>query len=389
MHPTLSRTEQILAELVAYPSVSADGNADVTAHVAQLLESAGARVRVLPDATGANANLFATLGPDRPGGVILSGHTDVVPVADQPWSRDPFALHAQDGRLYGRGSCDMKGFVAACVAMAPEFAQRALAVPVHFAFTHDEEVGCLGAQALTAWMQREGLRPAAAVIGEPSMMRVIDGHKGCFEYTTRVTGLEGHGSDPDRGVNAAEVAARIALHLAGLRAALRARAPADCPFAPPYTTLNIGRISGGVAHNVIPGAARLDWEMRPVQPGDAAFVKAELAALTAELEASMQAVHPGAGIATDTIAEVVGLAPAPDTAARRLVMALTGANTTGLVAFGTEAGLFQQAGIPSVICGPGDIAQAHTPDEFLARDQLDQCLEMLSALGARLEQGPI
>lgn len=389
MSDILTHTKMVLADLVAFPSVSADGNRAVTEHIATLLHAAGARLWMEEDSTGTKLNLFATIGPDRPGGVVLSGHTDVVPVAGQPWTDDPFTMAERDGRLYGRGTCDMKGFVAACVAMAPAFAARDLAVPVHFAFTYDEEIGCLGGQALTASLAARGIRPAAAIIGEPSMMQPVDGHKGCFEYTTRVTGLEGHGSSPDLGVNAVEYAARLAHRLCTLREELKTRAPADSAFVPPHSTLNLGLLSGGVAHNVIPGSARLEWEMRPVRPEDAEFVKSEMAALRDILLQEMRAVFPNAAIETETIAEIVGLTPDPDGAATRLVMDLTGANRATLVPFGTEAGLFQQIGIPSVICGPGDIAQAHKPDEYVSLEQLAACLTMLDRLADRLEHGAV
>ncbi|MCC5992884.1 MAG: acetylornithine deacetylase [Rhodobacteraceae bacterium] len=381
----LERCKAILADLVAFPSVSSDGNRDITDYLARKLEGYGARVTVMPDETGRQANLLATLGPEgRDDGVILSGHTDVVPVADQSWTHDPFTLTEQDGRLYGRGSCDMKGFVAACVAMAPVLGARNLARPVHFAFTHDEEVGCFGAQRLTEWMKRQGISARAAIIGEPSLMQVIEGHKGCYEYSTHVTGLEGHGSSPELGVNAVEYAARIAVKLAELREALKTRAPAGCPFDPPHSTINIGGLQGGQAHNIIPGTARLDWEMRPVQDSDAGFVKAELAALCTHLQDQMRTRHPQAEIRTRTIAEVVGLIPETDNPARALMMALTGANGAGLVPFGTEAGLFQGIGIASVICGPGSIAQAHKPDEYIEISQLARCLDVLDGLADAL-----
>lgn len=385
----LAAAMRLLGDLVAFPSVSGDGNRDVTEYLERCLQSAGARVWTEPDATGAKLNLFATIGPDMPGGVILSGHTDVVPVADQPWSTDPFTLTERDGRLYGRGTCDMKGFVAACVAMAPDFARADLKVPVHFAFTYDEEVGCFGAQALTASLAARGLRPAAAIIGEPTLMQLVDGHKGCFEYTTRITGREGHGSAPDLGVNAVEYGARFILKLVELRARLKAMSPADCPFDPPHTTINPGVLIGGQAHNVIPGKARIDWEMRPVQASDAEFVKTELARLVETLLPEMRAVEPGADVRTEIVAEVAGLERVAQNRARDLVVELTGANAAGLVPFGTEAGLFQAIGIPSVICGPGAIAQAHKPDEYLEIDQLDQCLGFLARLVGRLERGPV
>ncbi|MCC5965566.1 MAG: acetylornithine deacetylase [Natronohydrobacter sp.] len=385
----LAAAMRLLGDLVAFPSVSGDGNRDVTEYLERCLQSAGARVWTEPDSTGAKLNLFATIGPDMPGGVILSGHTDVVPVADQPWSTDPFTLTERDGRLYGRGTCDMKGFVAACVAMAPDFARADLKVPVHFAFTYDEEIGCFGAQALTASLAARGMRPAAAIIGEPTLMQLVDGHKGCFEYTTWITGREGHGSAPDLGVNAVEYGARFILKLVELRARLKAMAPADCPFDPPHTTINPGVLIGGQAHNVIPGKARIDWEMRPVQASDAEFVKTELARLVETLLPEMRAVDPGADIRTEIVAEVAGLERVGENRARDLVVELTGANAAGLVPFGTEAGLFQAIGIPSVICGPGAIAQAHKPDEYLEIDQLDQCLGFLARLIGRLERGPV
>lgn len=389
MSDILTRTKQILADLVAFPSISADGNRAVTEYIAALLDVAGVPYWLEPDATGTKLNLFATIGPDVPGGVILSGHTDVVPVEGQPWTSNPFTMVERDGRLYGRGTCDMKGFVAACLAMAPEFAARDLKVPVHFAFTYDEETGCHGAQALTTSLSTRALRPAAALIGEPSMLAPVEGHKGCFEYTTRFTGLEGHGSRPELGVNAVEYAAIWARKLVALREEMKTHTPTESTFVPPYTTINIGVLAGGVAHNVIPGAARIEWEMRPVHPEDATFVKAELAALRESLLAEMRTIFPDAEIETETIAEVVGLTPDPDSAATRLAMDLTGANRAGLVPFGTEAGLFQAIGIPSVICGPGDIAQAHKPDEFLSLEQLDACLTLLRKLAERLERGPL
>ncbi len=386
----LIEAKHLLSELVAFPSISADGNVAITDFLAAALQASGARIWTEPDATGQKLNLFATIGPDAPAGVILSGHTDVVPVADQPWSTDPFTLTERDGRLYGRGSCDMKGFIAACVTMAPAFARRALKVPVHFAFTYDEEIGCFGAQALTASLVARGLRPAAAIIGEPTMMQLIDGHKGCYEYTTWITGREGHGSSPDLGVNAVEYAARFALKLIELRERLKTMAPDDCPFDPPHTTINPGLLSGGSAHNIIPGKARIDWEMRPVQASDADFVKDEIARFVNDtLLPAMQGVDPGCTIQTETVAEVAGLVPMPDNPARDLVTELTGANGAGLVPFGTEAGLFQAIGIPSVIYGPGAIAQAHKPDEYLAVEQLAQCLRFLDRLGARLERGAV
>lgn len=385
MRAQLSETVALLGDLIAFPTVSELSNLDMIAYLAYRLEDAGARVEILHDEIGHKANLFATLGPDIDGGIVLSGHSDVVPVKDQDWASDPFQMIEHDGRLYGRGACDMKGFIAAATAMAPVFAERRLRRPVHFAFTYDEEVGCLGGQALIESLKTKGLRPSVAVIGEPTSMRIIEGHKGCYEYTTRFTGLAGHGSDPERGVNAVEYAVRYVNRLLELKDALRARAPAGSRFEPPWTTINTGSLHGGVAHNVIAGHAAVEWEMRPVQAGDADFVKTDLKRFCeTRLLPAMRAVAPEAEIVTETIGEVAGLTPLDANEARDILMELTGASTAELVAFGTEAGLYQDLGISTVVCGPGSITQAHKPDEFVSIEQLQHCLDMLGRLGARL-----
>ncbi|MGB2200221.1 MAG: acetylornithine deacetylase [Pseudooceanicola atlanticus] len=377
----LDTTKDLLGELIAYPTVSADSNLELIALLANRLHDLGAEVEILADETGSKANLLARIGPDEPGGIMLSGHTDVVPVEDQDWTSDPYRMVERDGHLFGRGTCDMKGFIAAAVAMAPHLASKQLRRPVHFAFTHDEEVGCLGARNLSDILRDRDTKPGLAVIGEPTMMRIIEGHKGCCEYTTRFTGLEGHGSRPELGVNAVEYAVRYTARLLELREHLRHRAPPGSEFEPPWTTINIGRLTGGHVHNVIPGLAEVDWEMRPVQEADHRFVREEIEAfVTRELLPEMRRVHPDADVITQVIGEVAGLEPMEHNAARDLVAELTGANGTDLVSFGTEAGLFQQIGMSAVICGPGSIAQAHKPDEFIALDQLEQCLKMLHGL---------
>ena len=381
----LARTKQILADLIAFPSVSSDGNMDLIAYAARLLEGCGAKVDHIVAPCGTKANLFATLGPEVDGGILLSGHSDVVPVSDQQWASAPFQMVEKDGKLFGRGTCDMKGFIAATLAMAPLYAEKVTDRPVHFAFTYDEEIGCFGAQHLAEVLKERGLTPGVAIIGEPTEMRIIEGHKGCCEYATHFHGLAGHGSLPDRGVNAVEYAARYVSKILELKDRLRAMAPADSPFEPPWTTINVGALNGGVANNVIPSNARIDWEMRPVQDGDAEFVKAELARYCdEELVPQMRNVDPDAGIRLETIAEVAGLIPTEENEAKRIVSELTGANGADLVAFGTEAGIFQALGTDVVVCGPGSIEQAHKADEYLSLDQLQQCLTMLERLGDRL-----
>lgn len=383
--PFLAEATRILGDLVACPTVSSDSNLNCVRYMADVLDGLGARVVITPDETGTKANLFATLGPDVAGGVMLSGHSDVVPVEGQDWSSDPFAITHRDGRFYGRGTCDMKGFLAAALAVAPQFAGQTLRKPLHFAFTYDEELGCFGAQALAQDMAHWQVRPEIALVGEPTEMRVIDGHKGCFEYTTHITGLEGHGSRPELGVNAVSYGARFVNRLMELQADLIANAPPDSRFTPPYTTINVGAFHGGTAHNIIAGHAQIDWEMRPVQASDAAFVKNQLARFVVEeLLPEMRAICVEADIVTDIIAEVHGLMPEVDNPARDLALALTGQNDVGLVGFGTEAGLYQAAGMSVVVCGPGSIAEAHKPDEYLSEAQLLACLDMLVNLTDRL-----
>ena len=381
----LAASRDILADLIRFPTVSTDSNLAMIDYLADRMEQAGAQVTIYKDETGAKANLYATIGPDCAGGILLAGHTDVVPVTDQDWTADPFAMVERNGRLFGRGTCDMKGFIAATVALAPYYAQHAKTRPVHFAFTYDEETGCLGATSLVRHLVERDDCPTLAIIGEPTEMRMIEGHKGCFEYTTHFCGREGHGSLPDLGVNAVEYAVRYVARLLDLRQGLKDRAPTRSRFSPPYTTINVGGLHGGVAHNVIPGKASVEWEMRPVQNGDADYVKSDLRAYCADvLLPQMQAIWSDASITTEVIAEVEGLEPMDDNAARDLVAELTGANGTDVVSFGTEGGIFQSLGMSVLVCGPGSIEQAHKPDEYLEMDQMAQCVTMLERLAAKL-----
>jgi acetylornithine deacetylase len=374
----LEQAKNILGQLVAFPTVSTDSNLAIVHYITGLLEACGARVTIDHDPTGRKANLFATLGPDVDGGLVLSGHTDVVPVTDQNWSTDPFAMVERDGRLYGRGTCDMKGFLAAVLAMAPKFAKTRRSKPIHFAFTYDEETGCLGAQHLARSLSERGCCPAMAIVGEPTQMRIIEGHKGCYEYTTRFRGLEGHGSAPDQGVNAVEFAARYVTRLLELREALKTRTPERSPFEPPWATLNIGAVHGGSVHNVIAAKAQVDWEMRPVHPYDACFVKEAISAYCDDtLLPAMRAIYPAATIETEIIGEVAAFEPTKENSTKTFLSALTGANSADLVPFGTEAGIFQALGMDVVVCGPGSIEQAHKADEFLTVDQLERCLNLL------------
>jgi acetylornithine deacetylase len=377
--------EEIFADLISFPTVSADSNLDLINYVANRLDGIGAQVELQTDLSGAKANIFATIGPDAPGGIVLSGHTDVVPVIDQGWTYDPFVLTHANDRYFGRGTCDMKGFIAVAMSLAPFFKTLDLKRPIHFAFTYDEEVGCLGAQELVELLKNRAHRPAAAIVGEPTMMQIVDGHKGCCEYTVHFEGLAGHGSMPEKGVNAAEYAARYVAKLLELRELLKKRAPVESKFDPPWTTINVGRLAGGAAHNVIVSQAEIDWEMRPVCQQDADWVKQTIDEFChVELIPQMSAIWPGAKITTHTIGEVVGLVPIETNAAREIVSRLTGINSTNLVPFGTEAGLFQQIGIETIVCGPGSIEQAHKANEFIEISQLRECHTLMEKLAYSL-----
>jgi acetylornithine deacetylase len=381
----LDDARAILAELIAFPTVSADSNLELIAWCAARLDGLGVRTDMTLDPSGRKANLFATIGPDVDGGIVLSGHTDVVPVAGQEWTTDPFRAVEREGRIYGRGACDMKGFIAGALALAPRMAAAGLKRPIHFALTYDEEVGCLGAQVMLKALEAAGRRPAICIIGEPTEMRIIEGHKGMCEYTTRFVGLAGHGSQPERGVSAVEYAARYVGRLLELREELRGRAPAGSRFDPPWSTIQVGRISGGVAHNVIADHCEVDWEMRPVAEADYWHVQRNvLDYVNRTLLPAMRAVHPAASIETEVIGEVPGLEPVPESEACALVAELTGGNVRDVVSFGTEAGLYQRLGISTVVCGPGSIAQAHKADEWVAVEQLELCLAMIERLITRL-----
>lgn len=384
---TLAETRRILADLVSFPTISSDGNLEMVAYISDLLSSLDANISLSLDGTGTKANLFATIGEERDGGIVLSGHTDVVPVEGQEWTSDPFQLTERDGRLFGRGTCDMKGFLAICLAMAPRFAEAELNRPLHLALTYDEEVGCLGGRELVRELRKAAFKPAAVIVGEPSSMRVIEGHKGCYEYTTVFTGLEGHASRPDLGINAVEFATRFVARLLELGNEVKRRAPGGNRFVPHWTTVQVGRIQGGMARNVIAGQCEVEWEVRTVRHEDGEFIKSALSAFVdEELKPEMRKLSPEADIVTHTIGEVEGLQVVADSEARDLVFELTGTDGAEVVAFGTEAGLFQSCGISTVICGPGSIEQAHKPDEYIEIAQLEAGIDMVEHLLQRMSR---
>jgi acetylornithine deacetylase len=375
-----ARAIEILDRLIAFDTTSSRSNLMLIDWVRDYLAQYGIAAALIPGSGPGNAgegkaNLFATIGArseqGERGGVILSGHTDVVPVAGQDWRSNPFSLTEKDGRLYGRGSADMKGFIALVLALVPEAVRRDLTVPLHLAFSHDEEVGCLGAPALIRALQEGVARPAMAIIGEPTSMQVANRQKGLALFRTRVAGREGHSSAPDLGVSAIAAAAEIILEIGRLHAAGRDAAWPDSSFDPPHTTMSVGTINGGTAVNIIARDCAFEWEMRNLPQDDAAALKSRIDRFVEDtLLPRMRAAFPQAAVETETVVAVPPLVPEPGSPAEELARRLTGANTTTAVSFATEAGLFQQAGIPAIVCGPGSIAVAHKPDEYITREEL-------------------
>ena len=382
----------LLDVLIAYDTVALTPNLDLISDVQDRLEALGASVVLTHDDSGTKANLFATIGPNINGGVVLSGHSDVVPVDPADWTTPPFTADRRHGRVYGRGTADMKGFVACVLAMAPTYAELDLTVPIHVALTFDEEDGFHGAPILLADLVERGVRPSAAIIGEPTGLRTVGAHKGCYEYRTMVTGMNGHSSAPAEAVSAVHHASRWISGLLGLADDLANRAPDPSPYDPPSTTFNVGTISGGQGRCVVADRCWFDWEMRPVQASDTSFVKEHMASVETALLDEMRAVHPEASIRTDVVCEIDGLewrdtSPALDLVRVLLadeVAANGGTLPLDVVAYGTEAGLFQAAGISAVLWGPGDIGVAHRPDEFVEVADLEVCLALLARLGGHL-----
>ncbi len=374
-----------LDRLVGFPTVSRDPNMAMIAAIEAYLAGIGARVRVIADETGTKANLFASIGPEGDGGVILSGHTDVVPVDGQPWTGDPFRLRAQDGRYYGRGTTDMKGFLACALRAAGIAAARPLAAPLHLAFSHDEEIGCVGVRRMLDVLAATGPRAALCIVGEPTGMRVATGHKGKLAARAVCCGTEGHSALAPRALNAIHLASDLIQRVRQRQDDLAARGAQDAEYDVPYTTLHVGRIAGGVALNMVPERCVLDFEIRNLAADSARDILAAIAEDAAALVTTARRRFPSADIRMEVVNAYPGLDTAPDSVAGRTVQALTGANGHIKVAFGTEAGLFRERlDVPVVVCGPGDMAQGHTADEFVTGEQLARCDAMMDALLARL-----
>lgn len=384
--PSYSAAE-LLSRLVHFDTTSHKSNLALVGFVEDYLAQHGVASHLVPNADASKASLYASIGPAGVPGVALSGHTDVVPVEGQTWSSDPFVLTERAGRLYGRGAADMKGFLACVLAAVPDFLKRQLAVPINLVFSYDEEVGCLGVRPLIADIRRRFVAPRMVIVGEPTSMSVVDAHKGPVRWHVEIKGRAAHSSMAPLGVNAIGVAGKLLQELSRIERELKL-APRAERFEPPYATLQVTRIEGGTATNIVPVNCRFDFDVRALPGVDVAAIDRRMRTF-AEREClpEMRRVAPESGIDIAVANQVPPFAAGGTSEAVALALRLAGSNETHAVSYATEAGLFQEAGSPAVVIGPGDIAQAHAADEFIAKDQLDRCTAFLERLGAWAERG--
>ena len=367
-------TLDLIRRLVAFDTVSERSNLALIDFVAGYLDDLGVACELVHDEGHAKANLYATLGPADRSGIALSGHTDVVPVESQPWESDPFHVLERDGRLYGRGTSDMKSFIAVCLALAPEFLAREIAIPLHLVLSYDEEVGCLGVRGLIDVLREREVKPRAVFVGEPTGMQVVRAHKGKLSYRVHVRGLEAHSGMAHLGVNAVEAAAEAIAFLKGMARRHRDEGPFDEALVPPYTTVHTGLVSGGTQLNIVPRHCHFDFEFRHLPDGDARPMFETFERHVRErIEPEMHRVDRSTGFRCELLSAIPALDVDEDSEVVQLAKSLTGANATGKVSFGTEGGLFQESGMPAVICGPGSIAVAHRANEFIELDQVALC----------------
>ena len=378
-----SNSIKILKDLIAFKTVSGENNTQLIDYCDNILNSLGAVSFRTYDEEEKRVNLFSTIKAKKKSKkkpIILSGHTDVVPVS-RGWATDPFDATIKDDKLFGRGSCDMKGFIACALAYAPIFSSSNLDRDIHFSFTFDEETACIGAPILIEELKKREIHDCICIVGEPTNMKIIDAHKGCYEYTTYFEGLAGHSSQPEKGVSAVEFAARYVNKLLELKENLKSRQLKDSIFEPPYSTLQIGGIFGGIAHNVIADKCHINWETRPVVKEDGIFLNNEIDKFTNEiLLPEMQKIYPKSSIKKTIIGEITGFDRVPNSEACEFVSSITGDNSRDVVSFGTEAGLFQEIGISTVVCGPGSIKQAHKIDEFIKLSEIKKCISFLDGI---------
>jgi acetylornithine deacetylase len=379
----MMNSQDMLAKLVAFDTTSSLTNLPLQDFVARYLAQFGVQTTLLPDATGRKANFWATLGPQRGGGLLLAGHTDVVPVAGQPWKTPPFELRVSQGLLYGRGSTDMKGFLASVLATIPVFLRAPLQCPIHLAFTFDEEVGCFGADALVKELGASLPLPEMAIVGEPSMMQPITAHKGLCAYDTEITGHDVHSSLVHLGASAIRAASSITQHLYGLADRLALGAPCEGMQMPPYSTINVGRFQGGQARNIVAREASLQWEYRFIPKADPLWAMDQISLyIESEVLPRLRAQAADACINTRLLAHVPAFDAQANSAVVQLVGQLAGSASRSKVPYGAEAGQFSQRGIDTVICGPGSIEQAHQCDEYLSASQLEACDAFMRRLAA-------
>tara|TARA_B100000700_G_C14918989_1_gene796092 strand:+ start:33 stop:1223 length:1191 start_codon:yes stop_codon:yes gene_type:complete len=380
-------TIRILKDLIKFQTVSGKSNIQLIEYCENLLNKSGAVSTKTFNKSKTQANLFSTIkgNGSNEKGIVLSGHTDVVPAIASEWASNPYEAREDDNKIFGRGSCDMKGFIACTLAVAPLFGSKKLKKPIHFSYTFDEETGCLGAPLVLTDLKKRNLNFSACIIGEPTNMKAIIANKGYNEYVTHFTGVSGHASNPENGVSAIEYAIEYSNKLFELRNKLKTRTIKNKIFSPPYSTLQIGKISGGIGANIIADKCSLEWELRPISKEDEVFVTKSIDDFTSDiLLPKLKRNNPKGNIKKEIIGEVVGFYKEDNSEATNLVCNLTGDNSIGTMSFGTEAGLFQKSGISTVICGPGSIDQAHTVDEFISYDQLKKCLKMLISLREKM-----
>lgn len=380
-------TRDILTRLLAFDTVSSKPNMALMEYVRGVLADAGIESVLIPDPAGGKANLYASVGPG-PGGVMLSGHTDVVPVEGQAWTVEPFALTEADERIYGRGSADMKGFCAAAIGAMILASRRKLAVPLHLALSYDEEIGCMGVNSLIDMLKAAPVRPRFCIVGEPTGMQVATGHKGKVALRATCVGREGHSALAPMAMNALYLAADFVNSVRGLQKEVAEFGVQDGDYDVPYTTLHVGKMSGGVQVNIVPNLAVIDFEIRSVAQDNPVVLIERLKGLAEGICAPLRESFPEVEIRIERLWDYPGLGTPADAAVVNFVKGLTGANGTIKVAFGTEGGLFDaRLGIATVICGPGSMAQGHKPDEYVSVEQMARCEAMLGALVDRLEVG--
>lgn len=388
MTRTVLSSQDMLAKLVSFDTTSSKSNLELIHWVQNYLEEYGVKSTLIHDAHKGKANLHAIIGPADVPGIVLSGHTDVVPVEGQAWDSDPFILREHDGLLHGRGTCDMKGFIAVALAKVPAMAKRPLTTPIHFALSYDEEVGCLGAHQIADHLKHLEVKPKLCIVGEPTTMKAITGHKGICDFDCTVHGKEAHSSLAPYAVNAVENAAELIAYIKSVARRMATEGPFNKQFDPPFTTVHTGHIKGGTALNIVPNRCEFAFEIRSIPEVNAEAVAEEIRQYAfRNIEPRMKDIDPKTGFEFKPSAGIPAFDISNNDPAVAFVLALSGANATEKVSFATEAGIFHRAGIPTVICGPGSIAQAHKPNEFVAQEQLIKCEHFMDRLVEKMRAG--